>query len=210
MDFKYHFETAWQTTLKFIGPAILLTLVQFAVMILSIGILAPVTTAGYMQSLLRALREGRPPEIRDLFSEMSLFLPLFVYFLLVTIVSGIGFMLLVLPGFVVVAFIVFATLYMIPLMTDRRLGIMDALKQSWEMAVREPVTDQVIIAVIYMLIVSLGGSVPFGFLLTQPFAMFLLLSVYQERLKEVNRPGSDDQQKPPTPTPPPIPPAPSE
>lgn len=208
MNFRYHFETAWQTTLKFIGPAILLTLVQFAVMILSIGILAPVTTAGYMQSLLRALREGRPPEIRDLFSEMSLFLPLFVFFLLVMIASGIGFMLLVLPGFVVVAFIVFATLYMIPLMTDRRLGIMDALRQSWEMAVREPVTDQIIITVLYILIVSLGGSVPFGFLLTQPFAMFLLLSFYQERLQGVDWPNEDQPQEPPTP--PPIPPVPSE
>lgn len=183
MDFKNHFETAWQMTLKFIGPAILLTLVQVIVMVLSLGILAPVTIAGYMQSLLRAMREGRTPEIRDLFSEMPLFLPLFLYFLLVTIVTAIGFMLLVIPGFVLIAFVVFATLYMIPLMTDRRLEIMDALKQSWEMAVREPVTDQLIITVVYMVIVSLGGTVPFGFLITQPFAMFLLLSVYQERLQ---------------------------
>ena len=91
MDFKKHFEAAWMNTLKFIGPVLLLTLVQVIVIVLSLGILAPVTTAGYMQSLLQAQREGRPPELRDLFSRMSLFLPLFAFFLLVLIVTMIGF-----------------------------------------------------------------------------------------------------------------------
>ena len=182
MDFKKHFEAAWMNTLKFIGPVLLLTLVQVIVIVLSLGILAPVTTAGYMQSLLQAQREGRPPELRDLFCRMSLFLPLFAFFLLVLIVTMIGFKFLVLPGFIVAFFIIFATMYMIPLMTDKGRGIMEALKESWEMATRTPVTDQIVIALAYLILLSIGGSIPFALLITQPFAMFLLLSVYDERL----------------------------
>ena len=182
MDFRKHFETAWQCTLQFIGPVLLLTLVQLVVVIISLGIFAPVTTAGYMHSLLRAMREGRAPEIGDLFSQMSLFFSLFLFFLLVMICTGIGFMLLILPGFAVALFIIFSTMYMIPLMTDRKTGLFESLKESWEMAIRQPITDQLVISVAYMVIMSLGGSVPFAILVAQPFAMFLLLSVYEERL----------------------------
>lgn len=202
MDFRKHFERAWQSTLTFIGPVLLLTLVQVIVVIFSLGILAPVTTAGYMQSLLLALREGRPPEIRDLFSQMSLFIPLFGFFLLVMIATGIGFMFLVLPGLAIALFIVFATMYMIPLMTDKDKGIMNALKESWEMATREPITDQVVISVAYLAIMALGGTVPFAVLIAQPFAMFLLLSVYEERLGGKSGHGSIEHAAPSPPPPP--------
>jgi uncharacterized membrane protein len=182
MDFKKHFETAWQSTLRFLGSVLLLTLAQVVVSIFSLGILIPVTTAGYMHSLLRALREGRPPEIRDLFSRMSLFIPLFGFFVLFMIATAIGFMVMVLPGLAVTGFIIFATMYMIPLMTDQDRGIMDAIKESWEMAMREPITDQIGISLAYMIIMSLGCSIPLAILFAQPFAMFLLLSVYEERL----------------------------
>ena len=203
MDFKKHFETAWMNTLRFIGPVLLLTLVQVIVIVLSLGILAPVTTAGYMQSLLQAQREGRPPELRDLFSRMSLFLPLFVYFLVVLIVTTVGFMFLVLPGFAVAFLVIFATMYMIPLMTDQGRGIKEALQDSWEMATRAPVTDQFVIALAYLIILSIGGSVPFALLITQPFAMFLLLSAYDERLAGGAKRDRIERNFPGTPPPPP-------
>ena len=201
MDFRKHFETAWQCTLQFIGPVLLLTLVQLVVVIISLGIFAPVTTAGYMHSLLRAMREGRAPEIGDLFSQMSLFFSLFLFFLLVMICTGIGFMLLILPGFAVALFIIFSTMYMIPLMTDRKTGLFESLKESWEMAIRQPITDQLVISVAYMVIMSLGGSVPFAILVAQPFAMFLLLSVYEERLARKSGPRIEHTMTFPPPPP---------
>ncbi len=183
MDFKMHLQTAWDNTLQFIVPVILLTLVQLIVIMFSFGILAPVTTAGYMQSLLRALRDGREPRIGDLFSEMRLFLPLLVFGLLAFLAMTVGFVLLIIPGFVVAAFLVFATIYMMPLMTDRNMGLMEALKASWEMAVRNPLADQVILMVLYLVIVSLGGSIAVAVFFTQPLAIFLVLSVYEERLQ---------------------------
>ncbi len=194
MDFKKHLENAWNNTLQFIVPVILLTLVQLVVITFSFGIMAPVTTAGYMQSLLLALREGREPKIGDLFSEMRLFLPLFFFGLLAFIVIMLGFALLILPGFIVAGFIVFATIYMIPLMSDKQMGLMEAIKESWTMATRTPVSNQFIVMVLYMVIVALGGSIAVAVLFTQPLATFFVLSVYEERLN-----GKQNATPPPTP-----------
>lgn len=191
MDFKQHLKLAWETTLQFIVPVILLTLVQLVVIVCSFGILAPVTSAGYMQSLLLALREGREPKIGDLFSEMHLFLPLFVFGLLAMIATTIGFMLLILPGFAVAAFIVFATIYVMPLMTDKNMGLLDAIKESWRMAVRKPVSDQIVLMVLYLLLMSLGSSIAIAVLVTQPLASFLVLSVYRERDEQMTPPPID-------------------
>lgn len=197
MDFKGHLANAWNNTLQFIVPIILLTLVQLVVITFSLGILAPVTTAGYMQSLLLALREGREPKIGDLFSDMRLFLPLFAFGLLAFIVTMLGFAMLILPGFAIAGFIVFATIYMMPLMTDKQMGLLDALKESWRMATRAPISNQFVVMVLYMVIVALGGSIAVAVLFTQPLATFFILSVYEERL-------NGDKRITPPPTPPAI------
>ncbi len=197
MDFKEHLRIAWENTLQFIVPVLLLTLVQTVVIIFSFGILAPVTSAGYIQSLLRALREGREPQIGDLFSEMRLFLPLFAFGILAAIATFIGFLLLFLPGLLVIAFLVFGTIYMMPLMTDRDMGLFEAIKESWNMAVRKPVGDQIVLMVLYLVIISVGGSIPFALLFAQPLATFLLVSVYEERLKGGR--SAIEQEPPPVP-----------
>ena len=184
MDFKEHLKTAWENTLLYIVPVILLTLVQMVLITISFGILAPVTTAGYVQSILLALREGREPKIGDLFSEMRLFFPLLAFGILSLLAAFLGFLLLILPGILVVAFLVFATIYMMPLMTDRNLGLLEAIKESWNMAVRKPLGDQIIFMVLYLVIISVGSSIAVALLLAQPLATFFLVSVYEERLRE--------------------------
>lgn len=200
MDFKEHLVTAWQNTLRFIGPVLILTLVQIFVSVCSLGILAPVTMAGYMQSLLRALREGREPDVKDLFSEMRLFLPLLLFGFLVMVALIIGFSILILPGILMTGGLVFGTIYMLPLMTDKEMGTMDALKESWAMATREPWTDQIILTMLYLIILSLGGSVFVAVFFAQPLATFLLLSVYEERLQKAQSlPASGSPPPPPPP-----------
>ncbi|MBU0946132.1 MAG: hypothetical protein KJ804_17275 [Proteobacteria bacterium] len=202
MDFKMHLQTAWEHTLQFIVPLILLTLVQIVVSVFSFGILLPVTTAGYMQSLLLALREGREPKLGDLFSEMQLFLPLFVFGLLSMLAVSLGFVLLILPGFLVVGFLVFATIYVVPLMTDQKMGLIEAVKGSWQMATRDPLADQMILMVLYLVILSVGGSIAVAALFTQPLATFVVLSVYEERLQGKQAVIGQSTMPPPPPPPP--------
>ena len=207
MDFKELVVSAWQQTLKHIGPVLLVTFVQMVLIIISIGILAPVTTAGYVQSLLRAMREDRPPEVKDLFSEMRLFLPLLLFFFIAAVIIAIGFSLLFLPGFAAAGFIAFASFYLLPLMTDKGFGLIEGVKESWRLAMIPPISDHLVVAIIYVAIMSLGGSLPFAFLITQPLATFIMVGAYQQRITLIE----DHHQRSPAATTdsstPPVPPA---
>lgn len=183
MDLKFHLERGWKTFVQFLGPVLLTTFVLFVIAFISLGILAPVTSAGYFHSLLRAHREGRTPEIKDLFSHMSLFLPLLLFGFLALCAVSLGFVMLVLPGFVMMILLVFACLYLLPLMTDRNMGLLKALENSWNMAVAKPVADHAVIALIYVCLISIGGSLPFVILFAQPLATLIVISFYEERLK---------------------------
>lgn len=182
MDFKDLIVKSWQNTLNHIGPLLLITFVQLVLIIVTLGILAPVTTAGYVNSLMQVVRDDRKPEVGDLFSQMRLFLPLFVLSIMVALVAFIGFSLLVLPGFAVLAFIAFAAFYLLPYMVDQKLGLFDALKASWQAALKEPVSEHIIVVIIYVAIMSLGSSLWFAFLITQPMATFIMIEAYNKRV----------------------------
>ncbi len=182
MDFKDLIVRSWQNTLNHIGPLLLITFVQLVLIIFTLGILAPVTTAGYLHALMLVVREDRKPEVADLFSQMRLFLPLFVLSIVAALVTFIGFSLLVLPGFAVLAFISFAAFYLLPYMVDQQLGLFDGLKSSWDTALQAPVSDHIIVVIIYVAIMSLGSSLWFAFLITQPMATFIMIEAYQARV----------------------------
>ena len=65
------------------------------------------------------------------------------------------------------------------------------------------ITDQIVISVAWLIIISLGCSIPFAILVAQPFAMFLVLSVYEERL--LGRPVRSIGHIAANPPPPPLP-----
>jgi uncharacterized membrane protein len=183
VDFKTHLENAWDLTLEFISPLIIITLVMFSIWFLSLGILVPVTLAGYTQSLLRMMREGRDPTIRDLFSEFNLFLPLIGFSILVALAIIIGFIFVVLPGFLIAILITFACLYMLPLMTDRRLDLPEAVKTSYAMGIESGFGSHLVTVAIYLGILAIGSSFFIGALFTQPLATLFMLSVYSEKLQ---------------------------
>lgn len=182
MDFKKHLEAAWNTTLQHIAMLILITLVSLVVSCLTLGILAPVVMAGFTQAIVQMMREGREPRIKDLFSQMGLFLPLFGFSVVVFIAVAVGFFLLVLPGLAVVFAVTFGCLYMVPLMTDRNLDLVKAVKTSWKMAFDDSIADHIVVVILFIGLISIGTSVFVGILLTQPFATVFLISVYLEKV----------------------------
>ena len=180
MDFKYHLEVAWKLTIANIVPLILMTLALFLVSVLTLGILAPVTMAGYVQALLLLVRENREPKVQDIFSQMRLFLPLLLFGIVVFIGAMIGFMLLFLPGVIFVLAASFCCLYMLPLMTDRGLGLMDAVKKSFAMVTHGNWVDHILVFILFAGITAVGSSIFIGTLFTQPLATLFLMSIYNE------------------------------
>jgi len=182
MDFKSHIENAWHLCLKNIAPLILITLVLSILSILTLGLFTAVLLSGYVYSLLLLIRDGREPKIQDLFSHLNLFLPLFLLSILLFLATMIGFKLFFLPGIAVLCMVTFGGIYILPLMVDKKLGLVDAVKGSWEMAVKGNIADHIVVVILFIGLISIGSSVFIGTLFTQPFATILVLSVYIERV----------------------------
>lgn len=192
MDFKKHFEKSWQVFTAFLPSLLISTVILLGASMLTLGILAPVLTAGYMQSLLLAIREGRKPEIRDLFAEMHLFLPLIGFGILIGIAVFFGLAMLVLPGLVVILAVAFFCIYMLPLMTDQQYRLFEALQESSRMAMQQPITEHIAVVAVYLVLTSLGSSTGLGTLFTTPMATLFVLSVYEaKRIRLL--PGSTDR-----------------
>jgi len=180
MNFKKHLELAWNLTLQFIVPLMLMTLIMVLVSGITMGILAPVVLAGYMQSILMMIRERREPSIQDLFSYMNLFFPLLGFGIALFILIMIGALLLVLPGIIIAVGVSFICLYMLPLMTDKKLGLVESVKESFAMVTRPPVQEHIVVLLLFMGISVIGSSVFIGWLFTQPIATIFLMSAYDE------------------------------
>jgi len=180
MNFNEHFKTSWNLTLKFIVPLIILTIVMFGISFLTLGIMAPPMMAGYINSLFRVIRESREPKINDLFSQMRLFLPLLGFGIITFIITGIGFLILFIPGLVILAALSFCCIYMLPLMVDKNLKLVDAIKESYSMAIGGEVIDHLVLVILYFGIMMIGSSIFIGSLFTLPFSTILLLLVYED------------------------------
>ena len=185
MDFQYHFETSWRTFTSFLPAILLTTVVLIAGSILSLGFLAPVLTAGYMQSLLEALRDGRKPVIGDLFSTMHLFFPLLGFGLLIVLLIFVGFAFLVLPGLLLIVAISFFCMYMLPLMTDQDYRLFEAVQESSRMALDKPMGEHIAVVAVYLVLSSLGSSTGLGSLFTTPFATLFVVSVYEAKRRRL-------------------------
>ncbi|WP_339132667.1 MAG: hypothetical protein WGN25_10770 [Candidatus Electrothrix sp. GW3-4] len=181
MDFKKHFERAWQAFMHHFALVLVNTLVMIVVSVVSLGFLAPVVSAGYMQSLLLALREDRKPDVKDLFAHMDLFFPLLGFTIVFVLLILLGMAMLILPGIAVILAGTFFFVYLLPLMTDQQLGLTEAVKESARMALEQPVSEHVAVVAVLIILDSIGSSIGIGALLTHPYSCLFILSVYEEK-----------------------------
>ena len=201
MDFKAQLEKTWTIFTEFLPSLLVSTLALIGISIVTLGILAPVATAGYTQSLLLLVRDKRKPELGDLFSQMRLFLPLLGFGVLVYIALFVGFLFLVLPGIIMALALAFFCLYMLPLMTDQEVGLIDAIKESSRLAMEDPIAEHFVVVALYIGITAIGSSFVIGTLFTLPFATLFLLQVYELKSgKDLAQPS----QAPSAPPPPPL------
>jgi len=205
MDFKDLLEKSWKSFTEFLPPLLINTVVLLVVSIFSLGFLAPVCTAGYTQSLLQTIRDKRKPEVGDLFSHMNLFFPLLAFFIVAGIIMFIGLLVLVLPGIIAGLALYFFCLYLIPLMTDKDMGLVEAVKESSRMAMEDPVTEHVAVVAIYIGLTAIGQVVPFGIIFTMPIATLFLLYAFEEKCGAEEKPSEKIEEAEATSPPPPPP-----
>ncbi len=158
MDIGRVLKDSWVIFTKDWGVLILGALITLALSVVTVGILAAPLCAGLYLMMLRRVREGRKPEMRNVFDccdRIGAFLLAYLLFvgvaLAFAVVVGAPLLLLVVRDSGARAFGIFLTMiaaiaaafvaaylgtvwvYWLPLMADRRLGVVDALRASREL-----------------------------------------------------------------------------
>ncbi len=119
---------------------------------------------------------GERIEVGDLFDVGGRFWPAFGAVLLVGILSGLGFLLCIIPGFLVAGRLMLT----IPLVADGRLGVGEAINTSWN-AFRGKMVDAALFYFVIGLLAGVGILLcGVGFLFTKPLFYLAIALVYRD------------------------------
>ncbi len=163
MDHEQVFSDTWDVFKRDFVTFIIATLIVAIGSILIVTI-APLFYGLYFMAL-KGIR-GEELEIKDVFEGFNHFVRSWVMALVAGILVSIGFMLLVIPGIVLMVLL----LYAFPLLVIRGYGGIDAIKESIEIG-RANLVDTLILSIIIWVISAIGGYVVVGSLITIPIVV---------------------------------------
>jgi hypothetical protein len=149
-------------------------LIFFAVMFVTLFV-AAFFTGGMHQTALKQLRGGKV-ELRDLFSGGKYYFPILISSLLGGILSMIGAILCIVPAFLVGGCLFFT----LPLIVERRLGAVEAMKTSYELTKRN-IWMFALFAFVVQLIAQAGSYACYvGLLATIPLLFTITAVAYRD------------------------------
>ena len=125
MNFQAYLENTYRIIKE--EPLILILggLIVQLLTLVTLGFLAGPFLGGYTLLVILYLRENKKPVFNDIFSGLQQFTHLFPYFLVLLFIF-LGLTMLVIPGLVLFTW----WLYVLPLMVDRRMSLMEAMRLS--------------------------------------------------------------------------------
>jgi zinc ribbon protein len=137
--------------------------------------LSAVLMGGMHKAALKQIRGGQI-EFKDLFSARDRFLPILGALLLQGLLAAVGSFLCIIPGLIVAGLLFFT----LPLIIDRKLGVIDAMKASVEMT-KPNLLMFTIFAVVVQLIASVGQvACIVGLLATLPLMFTMTAAAYRD------------------------------
>ena len=171
LDVGLTMKQAWRLFVKDIGPLLIAGLITVALSVLSIGILAGPLTAGLYGMVMARVREGRQPEVGEVFNQFDRFWSFLGATLVLVILIGLAFLTIV-GGFLLATI----WLYVFPLMVDRGMGLGEAMKTSKDMVVENGFWEHLAL----VLILTIIGSVANGALaiIAMPFTVVAVAVAY--------------------------------
>ena len=162
LDIGYVFRHGWRLFVEDIGPLLLGTLIAAALTILSLGILAGPLFAGLYSMVIGRVRDGRRPEIGDVFSGFDHFWRYFGAALALVVLIGLAFITII--GGILLATI---WIYVFPLMVDRGMKLGEAMGASKDMVMRAGFWEHLALVILLALVDAVAVG-PLG-LLSTPF-----------------------------------------
>lgn len=198
MDIGRLLNRSWEAFIR--QPVNLLIFYVVGALLMCIPFLNLVILGGLIKGIMKAVR-GEDVNINDLFSEMDRAGEWIIGGILAGLAIGLGMVLLFIPG-IILAFLLSMFMY---IMVDKRIGFMDAFKESWTITSKN-IGSWLIVLIIIGVLNALGGMVAIGWIITGPISMLFGIMAYQEIVGisagvYTGAPAYDPNQTPPPPPP---------
>jgi len=171
LDIGQVFRQGWRLFVKDIGPLLVATLIAFLLGAVTLGIMAGPLFAGLYGMVVARVRDGRSPEVGNVFSCLDRFWSYLGAALVLTILIGLAW-LTIIGGILLTAI----WLYVFPLMVDRGMGLGEAMRVSKDMVMERGFWEHVALVLIYTIVTAIIGW-PFTLVAT-PFAIVAVTVAY--------------------------------
>lgn len=154
LDVGLTLKQSWRLFVKDLGPLLIAGLITVALSVLTLGVLAGPLTAGLYAMVMGRVREGRQPEVGEVFDQFDRFWAFLGATLVLVILIGLAFI-TVIGGFLLATI----WLYVFPLMVDRKMGLGEAMKTSKDMVMENGFWEHLALVVILAVISSVANGV---------------------------------------------------
>jgi hypothetical protein len=171
LDIGLALKQAARLFVKDLAPLIIAALIAAALSVLTIGVLAGPLFAGLYGMVIGRVRDGRQPEVGDVFSGLGRFWSYFAAALVLVLLIG-------LASITIVGGFVLATiwLYVFPLMVDRGLGLGQAMKESKDLVMGQGFWEHLALVVVLFVIVSVANGALA--IIAAPFVVVAVTAAY--------------------------------
>jgi len=175
--FRESLEAYRENILVFIIASLTVIVLGFITIFILMGPLL----AGFMMMILYSMRKEGTPKFDDLLKYFKRFGTLFLGFFIPVVCVFIGLMFLVIPGLLIFT----VWMYVLLFITDKEMGIWDALRASYNLVVKNDIWKHLILFIMAFAIQSIAGAPqgPFGvilFILAGPLTIGLIVSAYHQ------------------------------
>jgi uncharacterized membrane protein len=132
-------------------------------------------TTGAMARMALSAARGQTPDLGAFRQSLSRLLPVLFASMIVGMLSGVGFLFLIIPGLLIAMVLQFFVF----ILMDSELGPIDAIQYSWKLAQAHLVNLTVLWLILgFAGLVALCGTCGLGLLLFQPLALVCQALVY--------------------------------
>jgi len=178
--FRESLEAYRENILVFIIASLTVSVLGFITIFILMGPLL----AGFMMMILYSIRKEGTPEFDDLLKYFHRFGSLFLGFFIPVVCSFIGLIFLIIPGLLIFT----VWMYVLLFITDKEMGIWDALRASFNLVVNNDIWKHLILLIItfainFIAITTIFQNVFFGiilFILAAPLTTGLIVSAYRQ------------------------------
>jgi len=179
--FRESLEAYRRNILIFIIASLTVSVLGFITIFILMGPLL----AGFMMMILCSMREEVTPKFDDLLKYFHRFGTLFLGFFIPVICSFIGLIFLIVPGLLIFT----VWMYVLLFITDKGMGIWDALRASFNLVVNNNIWKHLILFIIAFAIQSIAAAPqgPFGVILcvlAAPLTIGLIVSAYRQLMEK--------------------------